>query len=111
MNTTQGSEMTSSIFIGRRTPKILFSEKGLIRAVAPATGKRCAAHAGQNSPQYRIHGFNRQTCDAIEGHHGPVFVDQTGKDNQRSTQRHVPLAKRYRKDVSAEVRLWEAETR
>ena len=62
-------------------------------AVAPPAWERIAAHADQNSPQSRIRGFNRQTCDEIEGHHCRVFADQTGKDNHRSTSRHVPLGK------------------
>ena len=35
----------------------------------------------------------RQACDAIEGHCCRVFADPNGKDNHRSTQRHVPLGK------------------
>jgi hypothetical protein len=74
-------------------------------AVAPPARKRVAAHADQNSPQSRIRGFNRQARDAIEGRYCRVFVDQTGKDNHRSTQRHVPLGKRYSHNVTADVNL------
>jgi len=95
MNTTQESKIASSIFIGR---------------VAPPAQKRVAAHADQDSPQSRIRGFSRQECDAIEDHCCRVSVDPTGKDNPRSPRRHVPLGKRYRKDVSADVRLREGKT-
>ena len=62
-------------------------------AVAPPARASVAAYADQNSPQSRIRGFNRETCDAIEGHHCRVFADQTGTDNHCSTPRHVPLGK------------------
>ncbi len=62
-------------------------------AVAPPARERVAAHVDQNSPQSRIRGINRQACDPIEGHYCRVFADQTGKDNHRPTQRHVPLGK------------------
>jgi 23S rRNA U2552 (ribose-2'-O)-methylase RlmE/FtsJ len=62
-------------------------------AVAPPAWERVAAHADQNSPESRIRGFNCQECDPIEDHHSRIFVDQTGKDNHRSTRRHVPLGK------------------
>ncbi len=95
MNTTQESKIASSIFIGR---------------VAPPARKRVAAHADQDSPQSRIRGFSRQAHDGIEDHCCRVFVDPTGKDNPRSPRRHAPPGKRYRKDVSADVRLREGKT-
>jgi hypothetical protein len=87
--------MASSIFIGRWTPKVLFSLKEISSSwgVAPPVRKRLAAHADQNSPQSRIRRFNRQACDAIESHCCRVLVDAPGKDNHRSTGRHVPLGK------------------
>ena len=63
------------------------------RAVAPRARECLAAHADQNSPQSRIRRFDRPACDPIEGHYCRVFVDQSGKDNHRSTQRNVPLGK------------------
>jgi hypothetical protein len=63
------------------------------RAVAPPAGEGLATHADQNSPQSRIRRFDRPACDPFEGHYCRVFVDQSGKDNHRSTQRNVPLGK------------------
>ena len=48
MDTIQKSKTFPPIFIGRWTPKILFSLKGRsssARAIAPPTGKRVSAHA------------------------------------------------------------------
>ena len=61
------------------------------RAVAPPTRERVAAHADQNSSQPRIRRFNRQARYGIEDHCCRVFADHNGKDNHRSTQRHVSL--------------------
>ena len=114
MNTTQESKAASSIFIGRWTPKVLFSlrRKTLsARAVAPTAGERFTTNAHQDASQSRIRRLNRPACDAIESHCCRVLVDATGKDNHRSTRKHIcRWAKRYRKAVSAEVRLRETET-
>jgi len=93
MNTMQGPKMASSVFIGRWTPKILFSlrDRPCRHGQLGRQLGSVSAHTDQNSPQSRIRGVNRQACDAIEGHHGRIFIDQTGKDNHRSTRRHVPL--------------------
>jgi hypothetical protein len=40
----------------------------------------------------------------------PVFADQIGEDNHRSTRGMYRWAKRYRKDVGAEVLVREAQT-
>lgn len=61
--------------------------------VAPSTREGVAAHADQNSAQSRIRGLNLPARDAVEGHHGRVFLNQTGKNNHRSTHRHVPMGK------------------
>lgn len=61
------------------------------RAVAPPAWARFAAHADQDSSQSRIRGLNRQAYNPVEIHHCRVFVDSTGKDNHRSTQRNVSL--------------------
>jgi hypothetical protein len=63
------------------------------RGVAAPPRKRLAADAYQNSSQSRIHGIDLETCDGVEGHCGRVFLDSIGKDDHRSTQRHVPLGK------------------
>jgi hypothetical protein len=63
------------------------------RGVAPPPRKRLAADAYQNSSQSRIHGIDLEARDGDEGHCGRVFLDQAGKDDHRSTRRHVPLGK------------------
>jgi hypothetical protein len=62
-------------------------------AVAPPRRKRLPADAYENPSQSRIHRINRQARDEVEGHCGRVFLDATGKDTHRSTQRYVPLGK------------------
>jgi len=93
MNTTQGSKMPSPIFIGRGTPKILFSLKerpqrhgGLRRRIGTVSQR----NAYQNPSQSRIHRIDLKARDVV-GHCGRVFPDPTGKDHHRSTRRHVPL--------------------
>jgi hypothetical protein len=113
MNTTQGSRTASSIFIGRWTPKVLFSLRdrpyrhGQLRR---QLGIVSQAHADQNSPQSRIRRFNRQARDTIEGHYCRVFVDQTGRTIIAPLGGMCRWAKRYPKDVSADLQLREAET-
>ena len=70
----------------------VFAEREALstRAVAPPRRKRLPADAYENSSQSRI---NRQARDEVEGHCGRVFLDATGKDTHRSTQRYVPLGK------------------
>src|SRR5215471_7272638 len=67
------------------------TEASSARAVATPAWKRLPAYADQNSSQSRIQRIDRQARNAIEGHCCRVFLDQTGKDNHRSTPRHVPL--------------------
>ena len=63
------------------------------RAVASTAGQRFTTNAHPDASQSRIRGLNRPACDAIKGHGCRVLVDATGKDNYRSTRRHVPLGK------------------
>jgi hypothetical protein len=79
-------------------------------AVAPRAGKRVAAHADQNSPQSRIRGSSRQARDALEGHYRRVFIDEAGRDNHRSTPRHVPLGPTLSQDCEC-GRAFSAKTR
>jgi hypothetical protein len=96
MNTTPGSRTASSIFIGRWTPKVLFSLRdrpyrhGQLRRQFGSVSQRMLTRTLRN---LEIRRFNRQARDAIEGHYCRVFADQTGKDNHRSTRRYVPLGK------------------
>src|SRR5215469_12118795 len=75
------------------TQDLVFAETEAVsaRAVATPAWKRLPAYADQNSSQSRIQRIDRQARNAIEGHCCRVFLDQTGKDNHRSTPRHVPL--------------------
>jgi hypothetical protein len=77
------------------TQGFVFAEREALsaRAVAPPTRKRLPTDAYQNSSQSRIDRINRQARDEVEGHCGRVFLDPTGKDARRSTQRYVPLGK------------------
>jgi hypothetical protein len=99
MRTARGSKMVRPIFIGRWTPKILFSLIGKAlptRAVAPSPRKCLSAHAYQDASQSRIHGINRPACDQIEDHRCRVFADPAGKDTHRSVERNVPLVEATR---------------
>src|ERR1700737_4654543 len=97
MNTTQESKVASSIFIGRWTPKVLFSLKershrhGELRRRLARVSQR---NAHQDASQSRIRGLNRPACDEIESHCCGVLVDALGKDHPRSTRRHVPVGKK-----------------
>jgi hypothetical protein len=94
MKTLQGSNMPCPIFIGRSTPKILFSLKerphrhGELRRYLGSVSQR---DAYQNSSQSRIHRIDLEARDGVEGHRRRVFLDSIGKDNHRSTQRYVLL--------------------
>ena len=96
MNTTQESKGGSSIFIGRWTPKVLFSleerpyRHGQLRR---QLGSVFTTNAHQDASQSRIRGLNRPACDEIESRCCGVLVDAPGKDHHRSTRRHVPLGK------------------
>ncbi len=74
MKTMQESKMAPPIFIGRWTPKVLFS----------------------HSSQSRIDRINHQARYESEGHCCRVLLDPAGKDNHHSTQGHVPLGKTTR---------------
>jgi DNA-binding HxlR family transcriptional regulator len=86
--------MASPIFIGRWTPKILFSLRdgpcrhGRLRR---QLGKRVAAHADQNSPQSRIRGLIARRVTQSKAMTVEYSLTKIGKDDHRSTQRHVPL--------------------
>ena len=77
------------------TEDLVFAKRQALstRRVAAPPRKCLSANADQNPSRSRIRGFNRPACDAVEGHHGRILVDRTGKDDHRATQRHVPLGK------------------
>ena len=84
--------MASSIFIGRWTPKILFSlrDKSIAMGSCAASSGACQRTLTRTLRNLESAGLIARH-DAIEGHHGRIFIDQTGKDNHRSTRRHLPL--------------------
>jgi hypothetical protein len=63
------------------------------RGVAPPARKCLSANAYQNTSRSRIHRISCQARYEVEGHCCRVFLDPNGKNNHRSTQRHVPLGK------------------
>ena len=94
MNTTQASKVASSIFIGRWTPKILFSlsdrsyQHGRLRRQLGSVSQRMLTRTLRDLEST---GLVAQACDGLAGHFGRIFIDKAGQDNHRSTQRHVPL--------------------
>lgn len=66
-------------------------EASSARAIAAPTGRRVSAHAYQNASQSGIRRIGRQAGDGIENRRCRVFLDPTGKDTYRSTQKYVPL--------------------
>ena len=113
MHTIPGRKMASSIFIGRWTPRILFSLRdrpyrhGQLRRELGGVSQRMLT---RNSPQSRIRGVNRQAHDATVCHYCRVFVYQIENAIIAPLGGMCRWARRYRKDVSADVRLREGDT-
>jgi DNA-binding HxlR family transcriptional regulator len=113
MNTMQGSKIASSIFIGRWTPKILFSLKerpyrhGQLRRQLGSISQRMLTRTLRNLESAGL--VDRRVTQS-----NAISVEYSLTERGRTII--VPLrgmcrwAKRYRKDVSAEVHLREAET-
>jgi hypothetical protein len=80
-------------------------------AVAPPARKRVAAHADQNSPQSRIRRFNRQAMTLSKAITVEYSLTKLGRTIIAPIGGMCRWAKRYCKDVSADVRLRKAETR
>jgi HxlR-like helix-turn-helix len=95
MKAVQGSRMVPAIFIGRWTPKVLFSlteqpyRHGQLRRHVGSVSQRMLTRTLRNLESTGL--IARR--DEVEGHCGRVFLDATGKDTHRSTQRYVPLGK------------------
>jgi hypothetical protein len=68
------------------------------RAAPPGIGKYFATNAHKDSAQSRIRGLNRAERDAIENYCCRVFVDSTGKDDDRASRRYVPMGKTTRQE-------------
>jgi DNA-binding HxlR family transcriptional regulator len=113
MNTTQVSRMSSSIFIGRWTPKILFSLKE--RAYRHGQLRRQLGRVSQRMLTRTLRRL--ESADLIArrvAQEKPAAVEYSLTEPGRTII--APLrgmcswAKRYRKDVSADVRLRGSET-
>jgi len=94
MTTSQESK-TTTIFIGRWTPKILFSLKQrphrhgeLGRNLGGVSQRRLT-----NAAQSGIHRIGRETRNEIESDCCRVFLDSTGKEHHHSAAGDVPLGK------------------
>src|SRR5437870_4904479 len=88
MNTIKGSNVMKPIFIGRWTPKVLFSL--------------------QEKPyQPRIFRIDRQKRDQLKTSCCRIFIDPAGEDNHRSASRYVPLGRA----IPHEGKRWRAPSR
>src|SRR5437016_8949192 len=96
MNTIKGSNVMKPIFIGRWTPKVLFSlqEKPYRHGELRRPSSRgLTADAYQNSTQPRIFRIDRQKRDQLKTSCCRIFIDPAGEDNHRSASRYVPLGR------------------
>ncbi len=113
MNKTQESKVASSIFIGRWTPKILFSlgdrpyRHGQLRRHLGSVSQRMLTRTLRNleSAGLIVRHVTQSKAIAVE-----YSLTQLGRTMLAPLGGMCRWAKRYRKDVSAEVRLREAET-
>jgi len=114
MNTTQESKVASSIFIGRWTPKVLFSleesphRHEQLRRRLGSVSQRMLTRMLRNleSAGLIARRVTRSKALAVEyslTHLGRTIIAPLGG--------MCRWAKRYRRNVSAEVRLLETETR
>jgi DNA-binding HxlR family transcriptional regulator len=113
MNTTQESKVASSIFIGRWTPKVLFSlderpyRHGQLRRRLGSVSQRMLTRTLRNleSAGLIARRVTQSKAIAVEyslTHLGKTIIAPLGG--------MCRWAKRYRRNVSAEVRLRETET-
>ncbi len=113
MNTTQGSRIASSIFIGRWTPKILFSLRdrpyrhGQLRRQLGSVSQRMLTRTLRNLESAGLIARRVTQSKAITVEYsltrlGRIIIAPLGG--------MCRWAKRYRQHVSADVRLQEAET-
>ena len=113
MHTTQGSKLASSIFIGRWTPKILFSLKerpyrhGELRRQLGSISQRMLTRTLRNLEFAGLIARRVTQSKAIAVEYS---LTQLGTTIIAPLGGMCRWAKRYRKDVSAEMRLREAET-
>jgi DNA-binding HxlR family transcriptional regulator len=113
MHTIQGSKLASSIFIGRWTPKILFSLKerpyrhGELRRQLGSISQRMLTRTLRNLEFAGLIARRVTQSKAIAVEYS---LTQLGTTIIEPLGGMCRWAKRYRKDVSAEMRLREAET-
>src|SRR5258705_9966771 len=114
MNTTQESKGGSSIFIGRWTPKVLFSleerpyRHGQLRRRLGSVSQRMLTRTLRNleSAGLIARRVTQSKALAVE-----YSLTQLGRTILAPLGGMCRWAKRYREDVSAYVRLREGETR
>jgi DNA-binding HxlR family transcriptional regulator len=113
MNTTQGSTRASSIFIGRWTPKILFSLRdrpyrhGQLRRQLGSVSQRMLTRTLRNLESAGLIARRVTQSKAITVQYS---LTQLGRTIITPLRGMCRWAKRYRKEVSADVRLREPET-
>jgi DNA-binding HxlR family transcriptional regulator len=113
MNTTQGSKTASSIFIGRWTPKVLFSlderpyRHGQLRRRLGSVSQRMLTRTLRNLESAGLIARRVMQSKAIAVEYSLTHL---GKTIIAPVGGMCRWAKRYRRNVSAEVRLRETET-
>jgi len=113
MNKAQESKMASSIFIGRWTPKILFSLRdrpyrhGQLRRQLGSVSQRMLTRTLRNleSAGLIVRHVTQSKAISVE-----YSLTELGRTILAPLEGMCRWAKRYRKDVSAEVRLREDNT-
>ncbi len=112
MNTTQASKMVSSVFIGRWTPRILFSLRdrpyrhGQLRRQLGSVSQRMLTRTLRNleSAGLIARRVTHSKAMAVE-----YSLTEPGRTIIAPLRGMCRWAKRYGRDVSAEVRLREGE--
>jgi len=113
MNTIQRSKMASSIFIGKWTPKILFSLRdrpyrhGQLRRQLGTVSQRMLTRTLRHLESAGLIARSVTHSKAIMVEYS---LTQPGRTIIAPLRGMCRWAKRYRKDVSAEVPLRQAET-
>jgi DNA-binding HxlR family transcriptional regulator len=112
MNTTQRSRMASAIFIGRWTPKVLFSleespyRHGQLRRRLGSVSQRMLTRTLRNLESASLIDRRVRQSKAIAVEYS---LTQLGKTMIAPLGGMRRWAKRYRKNLSSEVRLRETE--
>ena len=112
MNTTQRSRMASSIFIGRWTPKVLFSleespyRRGQLRRRLGSVSQRMLTRKLRNLESASLIARRVPQSKAIAVEYSLTQLGKTIIAPRGGMRR---WAKRYRKNLSSEVRLRETE--